>query len=149
MGIKLDLEPTKDAERILKELGKFLTKKQHVRMNNSIAAMLTSSTKIRFIDKKDPRGNSWKNWNSPNYRARQNARGRNEPASILTDKGNLRDTITYRADKNTMVVGSKLDYAGTMQVGNSDLNILARPFLGLSKEDQEDIYEIIKNYLGS
>lgn len=62
---------------------------------------------------------------------------------ILHESGNLQDTIAYQSDKQSVEVGSNRIYAATHQFGADDRKIPARPFLGLSEDDNQMIVELI------
>lgn len=66
---------------------------------------------------------------------------------ILVDSGNLRDTLRYQASWDSLRVGSDRVYAASMQFGDDDRSIPARPFLGLSDEDRREVIEILKDHM--
>ncbi len=110
---------------------------------------LTKSTKQRFADRKGPDGKPWKQ-NSPVTIQRK---GRDFPLTGKT--GVLGDTINYQLTGNdTLEVGSPERYAAMQQFGGKKSefpwllgDIPARPFLGISNDDNEKIIEIIYNHL--
>jgi len=62
---------------------------------------------------------------------------------VLTWRGFLRGNIAYRATADEVTIGSPSVYAATHQFGATKGNIPARPFLGLSDEDQDAISRIV------
>ena len=74
---------------------------------------------------------------------------------LLTGEGLLGDTISYQLNGNDAVeIGSPMEYAAMQQFGGKKSefpwlwgDIPARPFLGLSDNDSEQILEIINKHL--
>lgn len=105
---------------------------------DEIGGILEDSTRKRFNDKQAPNGTSWANL-MPSTQAKK---GNN---NILVQSGDLRDDITHHANATSTTVGTPKIYGVYHQFGTSDMK--ARPFLGLSDEDKEDIYAEINKYL--
>lgn len=125
----------------------------------SVGEALVSGTKKRFAAKKDPKGKPWQ----PSRRALE------EGGETLTDSGRLRRSIDYAATSDKVMVGSNLAYARIHQKGgeirpkkarklvfkDSDgktvavdkVTIPARPYLGVSKEDLEDVKATMADFL--
>lgn len=129
---------------------------------NAIAEGLRTSTVERFSSEESPEGTKWK----PSVRAQQKG------GKTLTDSAVLKNSIKAEADSSGAAVGTNLVYAATHQFGadrtirakNSRylrfqigdrwvsvpsvrVSIPARPFLGISREDEEEIKEIIEEAL--
>ena len=64
---------------------------------------------------------------------------------ILRDSGQLQDHIHYQASATGVDVGTNEVYGATHQFGRG--NIPARPFLGLSREDEMEVVEILRAHL--
>jgi phage virion morphogenesis protein len=125
------------------------------RLMKAIGAALESSTKRRFRTNVAPDGSPWK----PSVRALRTG-GR-----TLLDKAHLRDSITSDADDTQAVVGSNLIYAAIHQEGGvirpknaaalvfnipgvgwrrvNKVTIPARPFLGVSEDDRDNIGDLV------
>ncbi|MCM1258426.1 MAG: phage virion morphogenesis protein [Roseburia sp.] len=126
---------------------------------NAIAEGLRASTLERFQSEESPEGSKWK----PSIRATRKG------GKTLTASASLKNSIEAEADGSGAAVGTNLIYAATHQFGadrtirakNSRylrfqigdrwvsvpsvrVNIPARPFLGVSKEDEADIKEILE-----
>ncbi|MEX2450913.1 MAG: phage virion morphogenesis protein [Rhodospirillales bacterium] len=120
---------------------------------DEIGAYGEFSTRERFEKQHDPDGKPWK----PNRRGGQ----------ILTDTARLRDSITHDAGDTYASWGTNVIYAGVHQEGaviepkNADrlafrigsqlifakrVEIPARPFLGLSNDDENEISRIAADY---
>ena len=64
---------------------------------------------------------------------------------ILQDRGTLHDTLRYQASASGVEIGTDRIYGATHQFGRG--NIPARPFLGLSAGDRQDILAIVRDHL--
>lgn len=68
------------------------------------------STRHRFESQKGPDGKAWE----------KSARAKAQGGQTLVDSGRLRDSITWRADKDSAEWGTNLVYAGAHQFGLDD-----------------------------
>ena len=69
-----------------------------------------------------------------------------------TDKAFLRRSIDYAATPEKVMVGSNLPYARIHQLGGKTgkghkVDMPARPYLGVSKEDMEEVRETMADFL--
>lgn len=71
----------------------------------------------------------------------------NQSEKILRGYGTLADTLSYQVNSNQLMFGSNLEYAATHQFGRDKANIPARPFLGVSGEDETEILDILRSHL--
>jgi phage virion morphogenesis protein len=116
---------------------------------------LGSGTLKRFQDEEDPEGQHW----APVARS----------GKILTDTARLRKSIDYAVAGDTVLVGSNVVYAlihqkggeitpkkgkylkfkvGGKWVNAKKVTIKARPYLGISKADRQEIEETIRDFVG-
>ncbi|MCM1120108.1 MAG: phage virion morphogenesis protein [bacterium] len=125
----------------------------------SMAEGLRTSTVERFTEEKAPDGTSWK----PSIRAKE------ENGKTLTKTAQLKTSIRSEVSDKGLAVGTNDIRAATHQFGDKrtirarnkryltfkiggqwhralsvDVNIPARPFLGISKEDEQDIKDILE-----
>lgn len=110
-----------------------------------IGRMLQGSTRDRLQKSKiGPDGKPWAPWSLSTLlaRTRKGTAGR----GLLNDSGNLSRGITYEVRGNTVVVGATASYASYLQEGTK--NMPARPFVGVSKQDEKQIDVILKRHLG-
>ncbi|GAB1384898.1 phage virion morphogenesis protein [Melaminivora sp.] len=113
-----------DASTLLPRLGEYLQR----------------STQERFKTQTDPDGAPWAQL-APHTKKRK----KYNPQKILTLRGTLRSQIRYQVlDKHSVQVGSALPYAATHQFGRDA--IPARPFVGLSAADRQEIQAIIADW---
>ena len=108
----------------------------------SLAAEGEGQTRRRIDEEKTaPDGTPWAPW-SPKY-----AKTRGPENSLLVSEGNLLASIESFANGDSAGWGSNLIYARTHQQGDMKRNIPARPYLGLSDRDVEDLMAIIGQFM--
>jgi phage virion morphogenesis protein len=108
-----------------------------------VASEVESQTRRRLHEEKtDPQGNPWDEW-SNDYAARRAAKG-----GMLELEGYLRDSIAYEIQGDTILVGSNLVYAAVHQFGWEKGKVPARPYLGISAENLDDLGVLIAEELG-
>jgi len=107
-------------------------------------ALLESSTRGRFDTKVSPDGDAWEPW-SERYDETRN----HGAHSLLVEGGWLRDSIQSYATGTEARVGSNLVYAAIHQFGGEPVesNIPARPYLGISSEDEADLHDLVGSYV--
>jgi len=121
----------------------------------AIGENLVESTKLRFETSTAPNGTAWK----PNSPVTLKRKKGTKP--LLGETRLLSNTINYSYDGHTLIVGSPMEYAAVQQFGaakgafgkskrNTPIpwgDIPARPFLGISAEDEVMINNVISDYL--
>ncbi|TCL43218.1 phage virion morphogenesis protein [Harryflintia acetispora] len=164
MGSSIRLEG--DVKGLLRRINQFayLDKKA---VSAAMAEAVRTSTVERFKKQTDPQGKRWK----PSIRAQR------EGGVTLSDKGRLRNSIKSKSDASGFAVGTNLIYAATHQQGEKGrritiraktskglvfrykgrwmrkqqvkiaVKIPARPFLGLSEEDMQEIKGTVEDAL--
>lgn len=131
-------------------------------INKNVAVGLRNSTLDRFKKEQSPENKKWEKRKYGNNRKK-----------LLKNTGILKNSIKSKADKKIATVGTNLEYASTHQFGaknmrirakNSKLlkfkignrwistkevtvNIPARPFLGISDEDTQEIKDVLEYYV--
>lgn len=108
-----------------------------------IAEVLVASTRRRFDTKRGPDGVPWEAL-APETIAEKIEAGVPNPESILERWGYLRDLINSAFGDDFAEVSSSRVYAATHQFGRG--GIPARPFIGLSPEDLQEIVEAARDY---
>ena len=115
-----------------------------------IGEVMTESTKQRFSDTESPDGKPWLlNSELSTLQYKEGSR------PLTGETGLLGDTINYQLVANdTLEIGSPLEYAAMQQFGGTKAefphlwgNIPARPFLGLSDDDEKEVLDIINDHL--
>lgn len=127
----------------------------------AIGTALVASTHMRFVSQTDPDGNAWQALNQEYAENKRNSR-------ILTESGRLRDSINDQAGRDEVRVGSNVIYAGVHQLGATivpknashlffriggrlvkadSVTLPARPYLGISSDDEAEIAEIVFSFV--
>lgn len=107
-----------------------------------IGEALVSGTMQRFEDGVGPDGEPWE----PSQRALATG------GKTLVDTAQLRNSISAMATTDAVYVGSKVVYARIHQMGGKTgrghaVTMPARPYLGVSKEDRQEIRDIVADFL--
>ncbi len=107
-----------------------------------IGEAMRSSTVERFSLGETPEGKSW----TPSQRALK------EDGQTLVNKEALRKSIVFETTSDRVVWGSNEEYARIHQLGgetgrNHAVTIEARPYIGLSSDDEEEILDILKKHM--
>ena len=103
-------------------------------------AILESSTRDRFDTKLAPDGTPWEPWSEAYDETRNHG-----VHSLLVEEGGLRDSIASYSSGAEVEVGSNLIYAAHHHFGGDEIGsgIPARPFLGISDQDESDLRELV------
>lgn len=114
------------------------------RVLGNIGESLRTNIQDRFATEAGPDGTPWPAL-SPRY-ARRKARKHPGKGMLIADSV-LHDTIVWQVHGSTLEVGTNTPYGRTHQLGDDDRNIPARPWLGTSPSDDEEILGIAHDYL--
>lgn len=71
------------------------------------------------------------------------------PDSILILYGELVSTLAYQAQAAEVGWGSGRAYAAAQQFGREEINLPARPFLGLTERDTTEVLAIMQRFLAA
>jgi phage virion morphogenesis protein len=109
---------------------------------DEIGASLVTSTSHRFEKGVDPEGQAWR----PSIRALETN------GQTLVDSGHMRQSVTHRAERDKVTVGTNRLYAAIHQFGGKagrggSATIPARPFIGMSKDDATETRAIVGDWL--
>lgn len=131
----------------------------------AIGTGLVSSTHTRFERAQDPDGNAWAPLNAA-YAATKRGPGILREAGM---RGGLMGSVTHSAGRDRVEVGSNKVYAAIHQLGGTitprsashlvfemgggpvfarSVTIPARPFIGVSAEDEAMMLDVIEGTLG-
>jgi phage virion morphogenesis protein len=121
-----------------------LSPNDRMQLLKNIGQEVEAQTQERFDSQIDPEGNRWKDLSekTKQYYAKYFPGQRR---SILVGEGSLRDSLESQVDSWSVMVGATKVYAATHQFGRG--KIPARPYLGLSIADVEDITLITQQFL--
>lgn len=117
---------------------------------DDIGEYMTKATKDRFGRGEAPDGSKWVA-NSPATLARKK-----DTRPLFGETGMLSSQISHEAGSDFVEIGSNRIQAAMMQFGGTKAafphlfgDIPARPFIGVSAEDEANILDIISEALGS
>lgn len=136
-NIKID---SKEIEKAMKNLQGF----KSVDMMQQISGILLTTAQLSFGEQRDPStGQRWQPLTEA-YAAKKMLAGKSD--NILEWSGDLQNRLVSEATDSQAMAGSNLVYAGTHQFGNPNLNIPARPFLGIDDVAEEEILDAIRDH---
>lgn len=120
-----------------------LARIDRLQLLDELGGVLETQTKRRIQEEKEsPEGEPWTNW-SENH-----AISRHSGHSLLEQEGHLGGEITHVVAGDAVEVGTNLIYAATHQFGSDDWrNIPARPYLGLSEDNEAELLDTVDRYL--
>ena len=125
---------------------------------------LLRSTRERAAKQIDPDGNKWRAL-SPGY-AKWKAKKRPGVSILKFDFHMLGDQLSYQADQDALLLGTNAPYGAIHQFRGTvhrpahsrklafgkdkpnRMKVFARPWLGLSKEDDTELQAIVVDHLG-
>lgn len=107
-----------------------------------IGEYLLISHEERFERQEAPDGTPWEPLN-PKYQARK----KKNQDLILVLEGYLRNTLAYDPRPDSLEFGTNRIYGATHQFGDESRGIPARPFLGISADDESKILAIVRQHL--
>ena len=121
-----------------------------------IGEYLMISTRHRFRDQRAPDGTAW----APLSPVTRKRKKKNKDLILVLD-GYLRDSIHYEVSPDELVLGTNRVYAAAQQFGMPKGyagttkrgapipwgNIPARPFLGFSEDDRQEVLAILGTFL--
>ena len=145
------IEVEVDDREILRALQNLINRTGNIRPAlREIGDALVESTHKRFGTTTAPDGTQWE-LNS----VLSTLLYKDHDRPLTGETGKLNDQITYNLIGNdTVEIGSTMEYAAMQQFGGTKAefphlwgDIPARPFLGISSDDEEKILSIIQDYL--
>ncbi|XPV77684.1 MAG: phage virion morphogenesis protein [Desulfovibrio sp.] len=106
--------------------------------------ILVNSTKLRFKDQADPEGKAW------DSSQRAEAVG----GQTMVESGQLRSSIVAQVSSKTLLVGTNKEYGAIHQFGGEagrgkKVKIPARPYLGFTEEDRQEIQDALADFMRS
>lgn len=114
----------------------------------SLGNEVVEQSRSRILEtQEDPDGNKWQDYADSTLRGLK-AKGLEKVVSLLNRSGMLDRSIKVRQSGQwSVLVGSDREYAGVHQWGYKQKNIPARPYLGLSTDNIEDLNELAQQWL--
>lgn len=139
-SIHLEIENAAEVKAAFQELAARLADLTPV--FRDIGEAMLNSTRARFSSQTAPDGSPWAAL-SPDYQARK----KKNADKILTLYGNLARLLNYQPAPMEVRIGTPLIYGAAHQFGRPEINLPARPFLGVSDDDAAEILAILNEYL--
>lgn len=129
-------------KKILEALNELLQSGRNTEpLFTDIGEALLNSHQDRFAGQISPEGDPWEPLNAK-YRARK----KKNADQILVFEGFMRDTLAYNASSQYLELGTNRIQGATHQFGDEERGIPARPFLGVSEEDEIEILNILHDH---
>lgn len=136
--------------RRMREFSRTLSKAGGRVLLEAVGAIVESQTRRRISDEKTaPDGKKWEEWSEGYAASKHGADAAHDPHpgalresqghSLLELDGGLLDSIQFLITGEEVEVGSNLKYARRQNA--------QRPFLGLSKDNEREVVEIIDDFL--
>lgn len=140
--IQIDTQGQEEVQRLMRALVRRVGNLEP--MFRDMGEALKNSVDARFVAGVDPDGSPWTPL-SPVTLAKKTH------PNILIESGLLRG-INYRESPDKVKIGTGEKYGAIHQLGGQagrgrKVDIPARPYLGLSADDQEHVLEIVQEYL--
>ncbi|SPD73812.1 Phage virion morphogenesis protein [uncultured Desulfobacterium sp.] len=111
---------------------------------DDIGELVETQTTLRLREEKtSPEGADWPGLD-PTYLARKRKKS---SGGTLEFGGDLINSMTHNVIGEAVEVGSNLVYAATHQEGDEERNIKARPYLGLSSENEDDVADLVDTFI--
>lgn len=83
--------------------------------------IVTSNIPLQFRNESDPYGLRWKALSKKTQARRRKGKRKNKRNKILRDTGHLAKSFTFQARKNTLLIGTNVEYAAHHQFGTGDI----------------------------
>jgi len=109
-----------------------------------IGEHLIRSHRERFEAGVDPEGNQWEP-----LKPKTVERKKKNADKVLIEHGDLMGTLHYNNSGSELEFGTNLIYGATHQFGREESGIPARPFLGISRDDEAEIVNIIEDHISA
>lgn len=112
-------------------------------MMESLAHEVETQTLDRFNRGEGPEG-PWEDW-SEKYAER--VAGQRTKILVRRGSSGLMGSIRGERRGNSMLIGSHMPHAATHQYGDDARGIPARPYLGITPEDESDLVDIVNDFI--
>lgn len=111
-------------------------------MLDEVGSHMVSVITRRFRTSTGPDGQQW----LPSERAVET------DGKTLVDRGHLRDSVTYVVGRSQVAIGTNIEYGAIHQFGGQagrgrKVTLPARPYLGISGQDNAEIQDIMGDYI--
>lgn len=144
--VSVDIGELKELSKILNR--SVLSSSDRTGLMKSLGNEIVEQSRSRILETQEsPDGNKWQDFAASTRKYLERI-GRADSARLLNREGYLHTSIDVkRYGQWSVFVGSDREYAAVHQWGYKPKNIPARPYLGLSTDDIEDLNELAKRWL--
>ncbi|MGV1825588.1 phage virion morphogenesis protein [Agrobacterium vitis] len=148
----ISYKATIDDQDMREKLAEFIGKmRRPAGFYKNVGEHLLNSVKDNFENESAPDGNRWKTL-SQSTRDLRSKKYANAPTTILRASGDLMNSINMLASDTDVRIGSSLIYAAIHQFGGDaglgkKVTLTARPYLGLSAADEDEVMAIAEEWL--
>ena len=144
--VNIDISELKELSAILNHSA--LSSTDRMKLMKGLGTEIVEQSRSRILEtQEDPDGNKWQDYADSTLRGLK-AKGLEKVVSLLNRSGMLDRSIKVRQSGQwSVLVGSDREYAGVHQWGYKQKNIPARPYLGLSTDNIEDLNELAQQWL--
>jgi len=143
-GVHLDLE---GEQVVLDLLGEVEQRVGNLQTPfEDIGEYLLQAHDERFEQQVSPDGNAWEALSEDYLKSERKQASRGSDKILVLDDY-LKSLLRYFANAKELLFGSDRVYAATHQLGDESRGIPARPFLGISQDDENEIVWILEDWL--
>lgn len=108
---------------------------------DQLADLMLEQNRARLDQAKEgPDGDSWEPWTAA-YSAK------NSSGELLEKSGDLLDSLQASVGRDSVSLGSDLLYAAVHQYGDDKRGIPARPYMGFSDDDLDELGALAETFL--
>lgn len=138
-----------DSKAVEKALLQVAQKCENMRpLMKNIAGIMADATEQNFENEGRP--DKWQELAKRTIK--QRTKTKHYPGKILQVEGRLALSVTTQYDNDSAVIGSNLAYARIHQLGgqagkNKSVEIPARPYLGLTNDEYNEIIDLSNNFI--
>ncbi|CUB06609.1 phage virion morphogenesis protein [Marinomonas fungiae] len=143
-----------NTDEILEAFNQLLARSDNLApVMKDIEGVLADATERAFDEESSPDHDPWPNLSA--FTQSQRTEKGYWPGQILQRSGRLAAGIETDSDSDSAYIGTNVIYAAIQQFGGTtspnsmipNKDIKPRPFIGLGSEDEEEILDILKDFL--
>ncbi|NNV22663.1 phage virion morphogenesis protein [Ochrobactrum pseudogrignonense] len=149
ISYKTTIDDADMREKLAELIGKM---QRPIGFYKNVGERLLESVDNNFDNESAPDGTRWQGLSAVTRDRRSKLNG-NAPMTILQVSGRLKESINYEASDTEVRIGSALVYAAIQHLGGESKGYMrgavipARPYLGISPADEEEIFAIAEDWL--
>ena len=151
ISYKATIDDADMREKLAELIGKM---QRPIGFYKNVGERLLESVDNNFDNEQAPDGTRWQGLSAVTRDRRSRLNG-NAAMTILRVSGHLKESINYEASDTEVRIGSALIYAAIQHMGGESKGYMkgavipARPYLGISPADEEEIFAIAEDWLSA